>query len=70
MRGPGADEGLGRFRSEYEKLLRALRTTQDGERRLVRKVQDLNAEIVNGRRGEPPIKAPILYPRELPPQHF
>jgi len=41
------DEGLGRFRSEYEKLLRALRTTQDGERRLVRKVQDLNAEIVN-----------------------
>eukprot|EP00762_Andalucia_godoyi_P000286 ANDGO_03046.mRNA.1 Cilia- and flagella-associated protein 58 len=40
------DESLERFRVEYEKLHRALRKSYESEKRLIKKCQELNAEIV------------------------
>ena len=41
-----ADESLERFRNEYEKLHRALKKSHESEKRLIKKCQELNAEIV------------------------
>eukprot|EP00992_Anisonema_acinus_P014683 TRINITY_DN9407_c0_g1_i1.p1 TRINITY_DN9407_c0_g1~~TRINITY_DN9407_c0_g1_i1.p1 ORF type:complete len:904 (-),score=433.25 TRINITY_DN9407_c0_g1_i1:147-2804(-) len=41
-----ADESLERFRLEYEKLHRALKKSHESEKRLIKKCQELNAEIV------------------------
>jgi hypothetical protein len=40
------DKGLERFREEYEKLYLALRKSHDNELRLIKKVRELNNEIV------------------------
>lgn len=40
------DESLERFRIEYEKLHRALKKSYESEKRLIKKCQELNAEIV------------------------
>ena len=41
------DESLDEFRAEYEKVHRALVRSHDHERKLIKKVKDLNGEIVN-----------------------
>mmetsp|Transcript_148054 Transcript_148054/g.258763 ORF Transcript_148054/g.258763 Transcript_148054/m.258763 type:complete len:891 (-) Transcript_148054:258-2930(-) len=41
-----ADESLERFRVEYEKLHRALKKSHESEKRLIKKCQELNGEIV------------------------
>ena len=41
------DRSLDRFRAEYEKIHRALKRSHDHERKLIKKVKDLNNEIVN-----------------------
>ena len=41
-----ADRNLDKFRSEYEKLHRALLKSHDGEKRLTKKCRELNAELV------------------------
>eukprot|EP01006_Ploeotia_vitrea_P054260 TRINITY_DN67868_c2_g2_i1.p1 TRINITY_DN67868_c2_g2~~TRINITY_DN67868_c2_g2_i1.p1 ORF type:complete len:887 (+),score=163.54 TRINITY_DN67868_c2_g2_i1:147-2807(+) len=41
-----ADESLERFRLEYEKLHRALKKSHESEKKLIKKCQELNAEIV------------------------
>jgi len=40
------DQSLLRFRSEYEKLHKALQKTHESEKRLMQKCRELNAEIV------------------------
>ncbi len=40
------DKSLEKFRIEYEKLHRALKKSHDGEKRLMQKCRELNAEIV------------------------
>ena len=40
------DKSLEKFRVEYEKLHRALKKSHDGEKRLMQKCRELNAEIV------------------------
>ncbi|KAJ1617385.1 hypothetical protein T492DRAFT_850127 [Pavlovales sp. CCMP2436] len=40
------DKSLERFRTEYEKLHRALKKSHESEKRLVKKARELNAEIV------------------------
>ena len=41
------DRSLDRFRLEYEKIHRALKRSHDHERKLIKKVRELNTEIVN-----------------------
>lgn len=41
------DEGLEKFRLEYEKLHRALKKSHEQEKRLVKKCRELNSEIVS-----------------------
>lgn len=41
------DHALDRFRMEYEKIHRALKRSHEHERKLIKKVRDLNSEIVN-----------------------
>ena len=41
------DKSLERFRHEYEKLHRALKRSHEHEKKLIKKVRDLNTEIVN-----------------------
>ena len=41
------DQSLERFRLEYEKLHRALKRSHEHERKLIKKVRELNTEIVN-----------------------
>ena len=41
------DKSLERFRSEYDKLHRALKKSHESEKRLIKKCRELNAEIVN-----------------------
>jgi DNA primase catalytic subunit len=41
------DKSLERFRQEYEKLHRALKKSNEGEKRLFKKCRDLNSEIVS-----------------------
>ena len=41
------DRSLDRFRAEYEKIHRALKRSHDHERKLIKKVRELNTEIVN-----------------------
>jgi hypothetical protein len=40
------EKTMERFKAEYEKLHRALKTSYDSEKRLVRQVKDLNEIIV------------------------
>ncbi|KAL3144393.1 hypothetical protein ABBQ32_004147 [Trebouxia sp. C0010 RCD-2024] len=40
------DKSLERFRTEYEKLFKAVRKSHDNEKRLTKKVKELNGEIV------------------------
>lgn len=40
------DKSLEKFRSEYEKLHRALKKSHESEKRLMHKCRELNAEIV------------------------
>jgi len=40
------DQTLAKFRSEYEKLHKALQKTHESEKRLMQKCRELNAEIV------------------------
>ena len=40
------DQSLEKFRTEYEKLHRALKKSHDNERRLMQKCRELNVEIV------------------------
>ena len=40
------DESLEKFKTEYEKLHRALKKSHDNERRLMTKCRELNVEIV------------------------
>lgn len=40
------DKNLDRYRVEYEKIHRALKKSHESEKRLIKKVRDLNAEIV------------------------
>ena len=40
------DQSLAKFRSEYEKLHKALQKTHESEKRLMQKCRELNAEIV------------------------
>ena len=40
------DDSLQRFRVEYEKLFRALRSSHDKEKKLVKKCREINAELV------------------------
>lgn len=40
------DQSLEKFRSEYEKLHRALQKSHESEKRLMQKCRELNAEIV------------------------
>ena len=40
------DPSLEKFRSEYEKVHRALKKSHEGEKRLVKKCRELNAELV------------------------
>jgi hypothetical protein len=40
------DKALDKFRGEYERLLTSFRRGQENEKKLVRKVKDLNNEIV------------------------
>jgi hypothetical protein len=41
------DQSLERFRQEYEKLHRALKKSNEGEKRLLKKCRELNTEIVS-----------------------
>lgn len=41
------DKSLEKFRMEYEKLHRALKRSHDNEKKLIKKVRELNGEIVN-----------------------
>merc|ERR1712000_20577 len=41
------DKDLERFRLEYEKLHRALKTSHESEKRLIKKCKELNSEIIN-----------------------
>ena len=41
------DKSLEQFRMEYEKLHRALKRSHDHEKKLIKKVRDLNGEIVS-----------------------
>merc|ERR1711964_229363 len=41
------DKALERFRLEYEKLHRALKTSHESEKRLIKKCKELNQEIIN-----------------------
>jgi hypothetical protein len=41
------DKDLERFRLEYEKLHRALKTSHESEKRLIKKCKELNTEIIN-----------------------
>jgi hypothetical protein len=41
------DQSLERFRQEYEKLHRALKKSNEGEKRLLKKCRELNSEIVS-----------------------
>ena len=41
------DKSLERFRTEYEKLHRALKKSHEQEKRLIKRCRELNAEIVN-----------------------
>ena len=41
------DESLERFRLEYDKLHRALKTSHVSEKRLIKRCRDLNGEIVS-----------------------
>ena len=41
------DKSLEKFRLEYEKLHRALKRSHDHEKKLIKKVRELNGEIVN-----------------------
>ena len=41
------DKSLEKFRMEYEKLHRALKRSHDHEKKLIKKVRELNGEIVN-----------------------
>ena len=40
------DSSLDKFRVEFEKLLQALRKSHDGEKRLMNKCRELNAELL------------------------
>ena len=40
------DEGLESFRVQYEKLLRALRKSNDKARKLFKKCKEMNAELI------------------------
>ena len=42
-----ADHSLDRFRGEYEKIYRLLKRSTEHERKLIKKVRELNTEIVN-----------------------
>jgi chromosome segregation ATPase len=46
MKDLSAEENLDRFRAEFEKLHRALKKSHESEKRLIKKCQELNAEIV------------------------
>eukprot|EP00887_Chlorella_sp_A99_P000486 scaffold17.g486.t1 len=48
LRELAGEPALDRFRSEYEKVFRALKKSHDNERRLVKKCRELNSEIVAG----------------------
>lgn len=48
LRELAADAQLDRFRSEYEKVFRALKKSHDNEKRLIKKCRELGAEIVGG----------------------
>lgn len=39
-------EGMDKFREQFEKLHKALKKSHDGEKRLMQKCRELNAEIV------------------------
>lgn len=41
------DKSLEKFRMEYEKLHRALKRSHEHEKKLIKKVRELNGEIVN-----------------------
>jgi len=41
------DQALDKFRSEYEKLSRALKNSYDNEKNLLQKIKDLNSDIMN-----------------------
>jgi DNA primase catalytic subunit len=41
------DKSLEKFRTEYEKLHRALKRSHEHEKKLIKKVRELNGEIVN-----------------------
>lgn len=41
------DENMDKVRVEYEKLLHALKTSRDNEKRLMSKCRELNAELVS-----------------------
>jgi len=41
------DKSLERFRLEYEKLHRVLKTSHESEKRLIKKCKELNQEIIN-----------------------
>jgi len=41
------DKSLEKFRLEYEKLHRALKRSHEHEKKLIKKVRELNGEIVN-----------------------
>ena len=45
------DRSLDQFRAEYEKIHRALGRSHDHERKLIKKVRELNGEIVNNARA-------------------
>lgn len=44
--GLASDKGLDKFKSEYERVLGALKKSHENEKKLVRKVKELNNEIV------------------------
>ena len=46
MRELSAEDSLERFRLEYEKLHRAMKKSHESEKRLIRRCQDMNKEIV------------------------
>ncbi|KAL4439847.1 hypothetical protein ABPG75_002848 [Micractinium tetrahymenae] len=48
LRELATDAQLDRFRTEYEKVFRALKKSHDSEKRLIKKCRELNAEIVGG----------------------
>jgi len=48
LRELASDTQLDRFRTEYEKVFRALKKSHDNEKRLIKKCRELNTEIVGG----------------------